>query len=611
MTFDQIVSRLEGLKKIGKNFIAICPSHDDGNPSLSVRGVDGRVLLKCHAGCDIESICRAMGISLSELFEKPLNGFYNASNGDSKAPTKSIGATIAEYVYRDADGIERYRNVRHSGAGRYYRKPSGAESLPYRLPELLKARADGIEHVFVCEGEKDCDNVRGLGFVAVSLKGIKDAWAEYFAGMHVTIIQDHDEPGTKQAVSIARILATQAASVRITDLYPSEPMPNKNGKDVSDWIDERRTAGDKDEEIAEELARIVDGADTWNPEKSIADVEPTQRGNGPDEEPPLKVYRAADVKDERVEWLWEPFLPLGNFCLLDGEEGIGKTFLSCALLTAVANGRGLPILRGEYTVPPSNAMIVSAEDSLSAVLKPRLVSMDAPLERIYLTDEVFALSPEGVERLSKAIALYEPRLVIIDPLFSYTGGVNLNNDNEIRSVTDPLKRIAEVHKCTILGIRHIGKSKGLGEARNAGLNGVGWRAAARSHLLIGRNPQDDKDRAICQTKSNLAEGYSKALGYSIRDGRFYWTGESQLTPETILSYTRQESTEERNERTDAMEFLRETLSKGRMPTKEVQKSAREAGISEATLRRAKAAMNIEAVKDDAPNGAWFWHLPRG
>jgi RecA-family ATPase len=61
----------------------------------------------------------------------------------------------------------------------------------------------------------------------------------------------------------------------------------------------------------------------------------------------------------------------------------------------------------------------------------------------------------------------------------------MTQHNEIRSVTDPLTRLAEKFDCAIVGIRHINKSKGFGDARNAGLNGVGWRAAARSALLVG------------------------------------------------------------------------------------------------------------------------------
>jgi hypothetical protein len=208
-----------------------------------------------------------------------------------------------------------------------------------------------------------------------------------------------------------------------------------------------------------------------------------------------------------------------------------------------------------------------------------------------------------------ALAEYEPRLVIIDPLFSYTGRISLNRDNEIRSITDELKRLAEKYQSCIKGTRHIGKSKGFGDARNAGLNGVGWRASARSVLLVGKNPENERQKALCQTKNNLAPKFDKSLGFEIRDNQFLWTGESDLTAETMLSPIRSENGEEKSEKQDAIAFLRETLSDGEKPAKDVQSESRQVAISEATLRRAKKDLNVQSRKDSFQNGKWFWYLP--
>ncbi|MEP7037976.1 MAG: AAA family ATPase, partial [Acidobacteriota bacterium] len=204
---------------------------------------------------------------------------------------------------------------------------------------------------------------------------------------------------------------------------------------------------------------------------------------------PLKTVKMSDVKAEKVEWLWNPFVPIGTLTLIDGEEGIGKSLIALqGLGCAVANGKKIDTSGGVLSfiaADVSNVLLMSAEESLSFVVKPRLQAVGAPCERFIAIDEPFTLDNDGIIRLSMAIAEHEPKLVIIDPLFSYTGKVRLNDDNEIRSVTDPLTRLAEKFVCAIVGIRHINKSKGFGDARNAGLNGVGWRAAARSALLVG------------------------------------------------------------------------------------------------------------------------------
>ncbi len=326
---------------------------------------------------------------------------------------------------------------------------------------------------------------------------------------------------------------------------------------------------------------------------------------------PLKAVRFSDIEAKPVEWLWNPFLARGTFNLLEGEEGLGKTFLALALLCAIAAGKGLPGVSNEEHIEASNVLIISAEDSLCYVLKPRLESMNANCERIIAIEEPFTFDDEGIFRLKLVLAEYEPRAIFIDPLFSYTGKVNLDRDSDIRSITDELKRLAETFDCCIVGIRHIGKSKGFGDARNAGLNGIGWRASARSVLLVGKNPENEFQKALCQTKNNLAPKYPKSIGFEIKDGQFFWTGESSLTAETMLSPLRNDTGEEKSEKQDAISFLKTVLDGGEKSAKDVQFEARQLGISDATLRRAKNTLNVKSEKKGGNFGGnpqWFWKL---
>jgi putative DNA primase/helicase len=52
MTAETIAKALNG-RKAGGGWMARCPAHDDRDPSMSIRDAsDGRVLVRCHAGCD-------------------------------------------------------------------------------------------------------------------------------------------------------------------------------------------------------------------------------------------------------------------------------------------------------------------------------------------------------------------------------------------------------------------------------------------------------------------------------------------------------------------------------------------------------------------------------
>jgi hypothetical protein len=68
---DRVLKRLENVRQQNGYFMAACPAHDDREPSLSIKEVsDGRVLIKCHAGCVAQNILEAMGLKMSDLFEK-------------------------------------------------------------------------------------------------------------------------------------------------------------------------------------------------------------------------------------------------------------------------------------------------------------------------------------------------------------------------------------------------------------------------------------------------------------------------------------------------------------------------------------------------------------
>jgi hypothetical protein len=57
-----------GLRRTGEGWQARCPSHDDQRASLSVgEGGDGRALLHCHAGCDLEDVLRALDLERADL----------------------------------------------------------------------------------------------------------------------------------------------------------------------------------------------------------------------------------------------------------------------------------------------------------------------------------------------------------------------------------------------------------------------------------------------------------------------------------------------------------------------------------------------------------------
>lgn len=76
MTADPLLSRLDKVKPTGSGrWLACCPAHDDRSPSLSIRELeDGRVLIHCFAGCEVQAVLDAVGLTFDALFPEKLSG---------------------------------------------------------------------------------------------------------------------------------------------------------------------------------------------------------------------------------------------------------------------------------------------------------------------------------------------------------------------------------------------------------------------------------------------------------------------------------------------------------------------------------------------------------
>ena len=250
MTPRELAEALGGAVFKSGQWYALCPTHDDTEPSLAITtGEDGqRIIVKCRANCDQNQILTtlaAKGLDIRE--QKPRQANTRRKNDP----------IIATYDYRDETGTLRYQVVRTQSKRFWQRRPdgqggwingiSGIEPLPYRLPELL---ARPGENVIAVEGEKKVDCLLSQGFLATcnhgGAAGTKN-WhriASWLAGRHMTILPDNDTPGQVHALGAASALAGHAASVSFLELPGLEPKG-----DIVNWAE----AGGTPEKLIELL----------------------------------------------------------------------------------------------------------------------------------------------------------------------------------------------------------------------------------------------------------------------------------------------------------------------------------------------------------------------
>lgn len=348
MTFTQsevrtfYAARVPGLKLTNqREWRGPCPIHSGKDPNFGVNSETG--LATCHSQCgrgwDLISLEQELfGLE----FPKAKERVYELI-GRPNVPWEERNVE-AVYDYTDASGNLLYQVLRYFGKEFKQRRPStdggwiwglgSAERVPFRLAKVKHAEA-----VVVVEGEKDVLTLERVGLVGTCNNGgagnFKPEVAGYFAGKHVAILPDNDEPGREHAMKVAALLFGVAKSLKIVEL---PGLPPKG--DVTDFI----AAGGTVEQIRECYRK----AQPWTPDWEFA-------SNVPDEND--KYVRTIEQEIESAGGLtkfWDlasftglptPFpkmnallgggLRNGEVYVIGANQGAGKTSLALQFLMAV------------------------------------------------------------------------------------------------------------------------------------------------------------------------------------------------------------------------------------------------------------------------------------
>jgi len=350
--------------------------------------------------------------------------------------------------------------------------------------------------------------------------------------------------------------------------------------------------------------------------------QPDQAASGAE----LIVQCAADVKPEPVEWLWPGRVALGKLTLIAGEAGLGKSQVSIAMAGAVTTGGEWPCAEGRALL--GDVVILSAEDGVADTIVPRLMEAGADLKRVHIINAVKDASGRRGFNLSADLDLLERkisdsdnvRLIIIDPISSYLGPkVDSHVNAAVRAVLEPVTEMAARLRVAIVAITHPPKGTGT-TAINRFIGSIAFVAASRAAFMVTRDADDDTRRLFLPVKNNLAP-LGKGLAFRLEqrlvaDGI---VGSSVAWETETVTITADQALQAADDRgggggagADAEEFLREALAGGAVAVIDLKADAKEAGLSWATIRRAKDRLGVVAKRESHGRdggGRWTWAMP--
>lgn len=449
---------LKQIKKIsGDEFKAICPFHNDTNPSLNFNNVNGTYY--CH-GCNkkgdfIHFYAKVNNLDTRNDFGKILKGIAN----DHGIPwtDNQKKKVIARYVYTDERGKPLHRTCRTEPKSFYQQKHTGKswvsglkgiEPVLYRLPQILKAN-----EVVIVEGEQDADNISKLGLCgttcAMGAKKWRDEYSEALKGKAVIILPDNDDEGREHAQKVAESLDGRAAAIKIVDL------PGLAAKgDVSDFI---QTFNGDSEAAAERLAILIDQAQTYDPPKiyTIDDII-------------IPVDEFCSLEIAERECFLFPWLKEDSISLISGWRGSGKTWFALGILNAVTKGESF----GSWECEKSAACLFLDGEMTVQDDMERFKGLGLHTERpspLYIYSDAWAnrcgvarahLANEAWRSMMQQILLSRNiRLFVIDNLASLASGLDENSKLDWDPINSWLLDLRFKGVSTIM-LHHVNKDGG-------------------------------------------------------------------------------------------------------------------------------------------------------
>lgn len=528
---EQVLSQLKGVRTSMRGWRACCPAHADRKPSLSIGlGEHGQVLLKCFAGCSLERIVEAMGLTMTDLFPEatPAPDGQAAPPGHTHQPTQPTltlvdlalekqlpwkflfnlgvmehpsGGLQIPYHLQDGTLAPRYRirTTLVAKEGSRWSKGEG-KIVPYGLARLEEARKAG--YLVLVEGESDCWTLWYHGFQALGIPGAEMARTleeSMLTGIdRLYIMQEPDAGGMAFVNQFTRKLqAWQWLGKAFVLRLEGAKDPNELHQHDRQGF---RTAFQHALDLAEPLSFRI----------------PQPASSVPQQGQP-SIFSLPDLLSWElppVRWTIPDILPEG-LTLLAGKPKLGKSWLALSVALSIAAGG---VALGAQPVAKGDVLYLALEDNarrLQSRARRLLESMTETPSNLEFALDWPRLGEGGLAYLEEYLKAHpDLRLVVIDTWARVAPPSDERRcsqyEGDYESLT-PLKRLADTYHVSILAVHHLRKT-GSSDVLDEIIGSTGVTGAVDGTLILKRD-RGQTDATLFVTGRDVEREQQLALSF--------------------------------------------------------------------------------------------------
>lgn len=322
----------------------------------------------------------------------------------------------------------------------------------------------------------------------------------------------------------------------------------------------------------------------------------------------------------KVPWLIENFIMRKALNGIQGIMGEGKSWITGAIVRAVADGGfWLSDIGERISVPQGRVLLANFDDDMNYTIVPRLLECGISCEglnNVEILDRSVCCGMNFADtRLAELFEKFKPDLAIFDTLQHFIGSkTDLYRANEVNTILLNIQNIATKYNTAVVIVEHITKQAANGNGGhsvNWGLGSVAIAGLFRTVWTVGELRNDiyePETRAIVHSKGNEIRKKPPAKLFKIDSdlGGFIWRGiDYNITADDLIAPAKKNGRPPK-EIEETKKLICELLENGVMESNELQEIIIANSISKSTYKRARKELEVKVCSQkNGKDKIWY------